>query len=161
MKTSNGNGNNPMKGISRIDTEEKSTHGWFVRIYRRKVISKFFSDNKHGGKDAALQAARQWRDEIYQKHPREDVPFFTRPLPQNTTGVHGVAESYDMWGKGTNRRKVPYFSVFWAPRKGEGRSKRFYHHHYDAREDALAAAAKYRKDREKEILGRYKAGRYN
>ncbi|MBC8505978.1 MAG: hypothetical protein H8D34_14035 [Chloroflexi bacterium] len=156
----NKNGHNPMKGISRIDTDNKSTHGWFVRIYRRKTISKFFSDKKHGGTETALAAAKQWRNKMYEQHPREDVPFFTDPLPQNTTGVHGVTESYDMWGKGSNRRKVPYFSVFWAPRRGEGRAKRFYHHWYDTPEEALADAAKFRKDREEEIRKRYLAGQY-
>jgi hypothetical protein len=158
MTDYNGNGHNPMKSISRIDSDEKSTHGWFVRIYRRKVISKFFSDRKHGGKDVALKLARQWRDEILQKYP--DVPFFTEPLPHNTTGVHGVTQSHDIWGKGSNRRKVPYYSVFWAPRKGEVRSKRFYHHWYDTPEEALADAAKFRKDREQEIRQRYLAGQY-
>lgn len=152
------NNHNQMKGISRIDTEEKSTHGWFVRIYRRKTISKFFSDRKHGGKEAALAKARQWRDEIYKQHPRENVPFLTEPLPQNTTGVHGVSVSHDIWGK--NQRKVPYYSVFWAERKGEYRTKRFYHHWYDTPEEALAAAADFRKEREKEIRRRYLAGQY-
>ena len=161
MTDNNGNGQNPMKGISRIDRDENSTYGWFVRIYRdNKIISKFFSDKKHGGRDIALAMAKQWRNEMYQEHPREDVPFFTEPLPTNTTGVHGVTSSHDFWGTGSNRRKMPYYSVFWAERRGKHLTKRFYHHWYDTPEDALVAAAKFRKDREKEILRRYLAGQY-
>lgn len=43
------------------------THGWWARIYRteqgvQRVYSKHFSDGLHGGKGAALRAARAWRD---------------------------------------------------------------------------------------------------
>ncbi|MBT3391355.1 MAG: hypothetical protein HN413_13215 [Chloroflexi bacterium] len=161
MTTSNNKGRNPTKGISRIDTDKNSTHGWFVRIYRRKTIRKFFSDGKYGGKDGALDAAKQWRDEMYRQYPREDVPFHTERLATNTTGVHGVSESHDLWGKGAKRRKVRYYSVFWAPRKGEVCTKRFYHHHFVSSQEALAEAEKFRKAREEEIRKRYLAGKYD
>jgi hypothetical protein len=52
------------RGITRIDHPTHRTHGWFVRIYggKRPCASKFFSDLKHGGVEAALAAAELWRD---------------------------------------------------------------------------------------------------
>jgi hypothetical protein len=49
-----------MKGISRIDQQEKHNHGFFVRLKRRgKVHSAFFADKSNGGRPAALRAARK------------------------------------------------------------------------------------------------------
>ena len=50
---------NPNKGISRIDQDEKRTHGWFVRIMRKgRVSTAFFADLSNGGKGKALAKAR-------------------------------------------------------------------------------------------------------
>ena len=52
------------RGITRIDHPTHRTHGWFARIYGSKQAraSKFFSDLKYGGVEAALAAAEDWRD---------------------------------------------------------------------------------------------------
>ncbi len=53
-------GASPNKGISRIDQEDKRTHGWFVRIMRKgQVHNAFFADQTHGGKGKALELARK------------------------------------------------------------------------------------------------------
>jgi hypothetical protein len=140
-----------MKGISRIDT--KDTHGWFVRAYHDgKTHSRFFSDNPHGGRDKASKKAIAYRDKYYRDHNIQHLPFFTKPMPQNTTGINGVSETYQRARNGT---KIPCFSVFWAPYPNVRKTKRFYFHHYNSREDALQAAAEFRKEREKEILRRH------
>lgn len=53
-----------MKGISRIDQDERRTHGWYVRVRLRsgRYASKLFSDKMHGSKKKALDAAAAYRD---------------------------------------------------------------------------------------------------
>ena len=54
--------------ISRIDQESKNQHGWYVRMrFRGQPTSRFFSDQKYGGTDPALLAARDWRDRTFQE----------------------------------------------------------------------------------------------
>jgi len=147
---------NTRKGISRIDAN--GTHGWFVRVYHHgNVYRKFFSDSVFGGEDAALQAAIAHRDEYIREHQIQYLPFFTAPMKSNATGVHGVSETFQRTSSG---EKIACFSVFWAPRRNERRTKRFYIHHYDSREDALQAAAEFRKEKEREILASYQAGEH-
>ena len=148
------NGTNNRKGISRMDTG--STRGWFLRVYQRgEVYRKFFSDSVFGSGEAALQAAIAHRDAYVREHQIEYLPFFTAPMKSNTTGVHGVSETFQCTSSG---EKIPCFSVFWAPRRNERRTKRFYIHHFDSREETLQAAAEFRKEKEREILARYQAG---
>ena len=140
-----------LKNISRMDYN--STHGWFVRIYHHgKVYRKLFSDIVFGSGDAALQAAIEHRDEYVREHQIKYFPFFTEPMKSNKTGVHGVSEIFYCTRSG---KKIIYFSVFWAPRPNQRRNKRFYHHHFNSREDALQAAAEFRKEKEREILARF------
>lgn len=156
MSLSPNNTAKDLKSISRMDA--RSTHGWFVRIYHRgKTHRKLFSDSIFGNQAAALQAAIAYRDEYLRKHHIEDLPFFTLPMKSNTTGVNGVSDTFH---RTRNGRKIPYFSVFWAPKRNQRRHKRFYIHHYDSREDALQAATAFRKEKEQEILARYEAGEY-
>ena len=138
-----------MKGISRIDS--RNTHGWFVRVYRDgKIHSKMFSDGVHGGRQTALERAIEYRDDYEHKNPSKYINSRVRSKPQknNKTGVIGVSETYSL---SKNGRKLPCFSVSWCPRKNFPRSKKFYHHQYASREEALKAAAEFRKAREEEI----------
>jgi len=145
------NETNNRKGISRMDAG--STRGWFLRVYQRgEVYRKFFSDSVFGSGEAALQAAIAHRDAYVREHQIEYLPFFTAPMKTNTTGVHGVSETFQCTSSG---ERVPYFSVFWAPRPNQRRNKRFYHHNFDSREAALQAAAEFRKEKEREILARF------
>ena len=56
------------RGISRIDQSSTRTHGWFVRAdFRDRPDGtnaprhqKFFGDYTHGGKRAALRAAKEY-----------------------------------------------------------------------------------------------------
>jgi len=156
MSSSPNNTAKDLKSISRIDTG--STHGWFVRIYHRgKTHRKLFSDSIFGSQEAALQAAIAYRDDYLRTHHIEDLPFFTHPMKSNTTGVNGVSETFH---RSRNGRKIPYFSVFWAPKRNQRRHKRFYIHLFESREGALQAATAFRKEKEQEILARYQSGEY-
>lgn len=156
ISSSTDNAANNLKSISRMDVG--STHGWFVRIYYRgKTHRKLFSDSVFGSQEAALRAAIAYRDDYLRRHQIDDLPFFTHPMKSNTTGVNGVSETFH---RSRNGRKIPYFSVFWAPKRNQRRHKRFYIHLFDSREDALQAATAFRKEKEQEILARYQAGEY-
>jgi len=156
MSSSPNNAAKDLKSISRMDI--RSTHGWFVRIYYRgKTHRKLFSDSIFGSQEASFQAAIAYRDGYLQRHQIDDLPFFTYPMKSNTTGVNGVSETFH---RSNNGRKIPYISVFWAPKRNQRRHKRFYIHLYDSREDALQAATAFRKEKEQVILARYQAGEY-
>ncbi len=64
-----------LRGISRIDQDERRTHGWYVRVRLRtgKYASKLFSDKSHGSKSKALDAATKYRDTFTPPAPKKAV----------------------------------------------------------------------------------------
>jgi len=111
-----------MKGISRIST---SGVGWFVRLYRKgKVISKFFSDSKYGGKEQALQVAQTYLRQAAREHPAEPKkPFRETRLRNNKSGYNGICETFSRTRKGV---KIPCWEVSWNYPPNKGHSKSFY-----------------------------------
>jgi len=118
-----------MKNISRIDQASKNTFGWFVRIRRDgKKISRFFSDGKYGGKDKALNSAREFRNSNlleWQRFARN--PDRAMHLgKQSNIGYPGI--SYCV--KSKNRNGEVYqehvFQVSYSPEKGVHKNKSFY-----------------------------------
>jgi hypothetical protein len=71
-------------------------HGsWRVRVYGHPT--KFFADSKHGGKDAALQAAIQWRDARWdgKLHQRQKLtPRERAAIRRSKRYYKEVAEQY-------------------------------------------------------------------
>lgn len=52
-------------GITRIDQDDKYTHGWWVRRVRnKKRLSKFFSDREYGGSKESKKAAEKHSEEL-------------------------------------------------------------------------------------------------
>ena len=94
------NNGKSVPGISRIDS--KHTHGWYVRVYGNGGVftSKLFSDRLYGGKDAALDNAKEYRDrysKIAKEFKREGRnpnrrPFYSKAPKNNQSGVVGVNE---------------------------------------------------------------------
>ncbi len=114
------------RGISRIDQSSHRTHGFFVRVHRRrKIHSAFFSDKKHGGWRQALAAAqahylkmraelgmpgrvsRRWNAGIVRRRGR--------------SGIHGVQRIMIRGG----RRLRKYWKATWSPERGVVRRKQF------------------------------------
>jgi hypothetical protein len=61
-----------MKGVSRIDQEEKNNHGWFVRLMRDgERYSAFFADKKNGGKGKALALAKKAYAAMVRDHAKK------------------------------------------------------------------------------------------
>jgi hypothetical protein len=114
------------RGISRIDQPSHRTHGFFVRVARkRKIHSAFFADKKHGGREPALVAARahylklrsrlgmpgrvsrRWNAEIIRRKGR--------------SGIHGVRRVIVRGG----RRLRKNWMATWSPEHGVVRKKQF------------------------------------
>jgi hypothetical protein len=62
------------ENIRRIDTKpraQKQTHGFQVHFLRGdRVVTKMFSDNVFGGKQAARRAARKFKQSMLRRLPR-------------------------------------------------------------------------------------------
>lgn len=132
------------KGISRIDSG--STHGWFVRGYRNgKTYSRLFSDLKCGGREEALEAARQFRESLYRK--LDDIPETPRARrivtrdARNRTGVIGVCRTIK---KSPNGVQYPCYSVSWRPQRGVQKCTSFSIRKY-GEEEAFRLAVEYRR----------------
>ena len=67
---------NPLseENIRRIDTKpraKKQTHGFQVHFLRGdRVVTRMFSDNVYGGKQAARRAARKFKQSMLRRLPR-------------------------------------------------------------------------------------------
>ena len=137
-----------MKGISRIETKGA---GWFARLYRRdKVISKFFSDGRYGGKEQALRVAQAYLRQAERENPAEPPkPFRETLLRNNRSGYNGICETYGCTRRGA---KIPRWDVSWNYPPGKAHSKSFYFHDEQERKQALKEARQFRKEREAELL---------
>ncbi len=141
-----------MKGISRVDSTRAK--GWLVRVYHQgETHSKFFSDGRYGGRGKALQLAIDKRRELCEQlglpaamEAPPPLPFQTRPGPKNRTGVVGVCETIDRGRGGVLKCFLVTYYL-----NGRPGNKRFYHHLFDSREEAFAAAVKYRKTIEAQL----------
>ena len=118
-----------VKNVKRIDTGR--THGWQVCIQRDgEQTTKLFSDKKYGGREEALELAKEYRDELL-----EDLPSLpegpnahlhtdrTRQQAWKTltrTGVKGISLT---WAKGKSGTRYPHVCAMW-PDPETGRRKR-------------------------------------
>ena len=139
-------------GISRIDTE--STHGWYVRAYRNgKVQSKFFSDRKYGDKWAALESAKDHRDDLFQtvasepKEPRKRSPQIS--AKRSGTGVVGVTRTDKRSASGN---MLTCYSVSWRPKPNVQKCTSFSWEKY-GEEAAFTMAVSHRFERLIEAYG--------
>lgn len=109
------------KGISRIDQPERRTHGWYVRVHFNGVRrAKFFSDAAHEGRDEALAAAVQWRNQTERElgKPRTERLVIARN-PRNRSGITGVQRKTkvvrDERGERVTRN---VYEITWNPEPG-------------------------------------------
>lgn len=114
-----------IKNISRIDTG--ATHGYQVRMRRRKKnFDKFFGDNKFGGKRKALDAAREFRNEIdqqYREYTRKERTRMKEPPPSSgITGVRLETKTVESNGYITT---YSFWVAQWSPEPGVRKTRRF------------------------------------
>ncbi len=144
------------KSVSRIDQEIKGTHGWYVRVgFRGEWRVKFFSDLQFDGREGALAAALEYRDEMERElgKPRTDrvVPA-TRP--RNNTGVLGVSRVEKPFRDRNGRLQTrPVFEVTWTPEPNVIQRTSVSINKYGEKE-ALRRALQLRREKEREIYGK-------
>lgn len=109
------------KHISRIDSEAKNMHGWYVRVSNKgKIVEpKFFSDKVYGGTDTALQEAVDYRNnlEIRLGKPRTDRVIVSNN-PFNQSHILGVRKIRKPTGSKDSNGTPKYtdaFEVTWNP----------------------------------------------
>lgn len=143
------------KGVSRIDQPSKKCHGWYVRVaFNGTKASKFFNDEKCGGRDEGLKAAVQWRNEQEAelgkpRTERQIIPLTKR----NTSGVVGVRKRVrSVKGRNGKPSKVEYFEVSWSPWPGKLCRKLFSVEKF-GESQAFLKACQFRREREREFLG--------
>ncbi len=148
MRQNNGK-SKAMYGISRIDSNDHQTHAWRVSLRRRgNLFVKNFPDRKWGGKSRALSGAKQYRDELVQRHPPMSRKEFCTILRSNNksgvTGVYKYAKSFRL-RDGTIKQ-----SWYWAATWPIGGSKQSH---------LTLSINEYGEDRARElaIRARYKA----
>lgn len=88
-----------MHNITRLDY--KNTHGWWVRIKRRpEFYSKLFSDGIWGGKEEALEEARNWRDDMLRQSPKCTIRSSELTSKGIKTGIAGLSLSFEKGQQG-------------------------------------------------------------
>jgi hypothetical protein len=103
-------------GICRIDQPEKHNHGFFVRLTRRgKIHSGFFSDKKHGGREAAFVAAQKHYQQLRVKLGESKTPsrrFWAEVRRRKgRSGIHGVQKFVDR----RSSKPVTVWKATWSP----------------------------------------------
>lgn len=140
------------RGISRVD--HKHTHGWLARVYlsHKRTVAKLFSDKKLGGREAALEQARLWRNNYpiaEEDRPNPTPPKFLRTTPKNNSSWRvGVSRST---GKRSRGKLTPCFQVCWVPERCHPKNKVFYWSQYESEEKAFEAACEFREQMEREM----------
>lgn len=143
------------KSISRIDQPEKRNHGWYVRVYfRGKMYSKFFNDRHHGGPEAALEEAVQYRNELEKEigKPRSER-FVVRVSPRNQSGMIGVSRRMKKSGHKGRPEGYDVFEVTWSPKPGQIARTSVSIEKY-GEEEAFRRACAIRREKEREIYRR-------
>lgn len=116
----------PMLCIQRLDTRHRGT--WKVQIKRAKERKhKYFPDSGYGGKDAALAAAKAWRDQTLAEMDGPDYQVWKRdhPLATNTTGMPGVYRGVAGSKQGGKVVETPYWEGNWTDLHGKRRRRVF------------------------------------
>lgn len=116
---------NPRRNITRIEmysSNGKPHGGWEVRIQRRgRKYEKFFADGQHGGRRAALQAAKIFRDDMEERLRPYTVKELARiPSVRNKSGIVGVRRAVQV----EETDEYVYTYAFWIAQWTDGKGKR-------------------------------------
>ena len=139
---------NSRRNISRIETKSSSGKvygGWEVRLQRRgEKTEKFFSDSGYGGKRAALEAAKEFRDEIETKSRKYTVEELAEnPSARNRSGVVGVRLHKQVDTRGEYEFHYWYWVAQWTDGHGKRRTRSYsVHTHGDDEAFRLACEAR-------------------
>lgn len=140
---------NPRRNISRVvpaDRNGKSS-GWMVRMQRKRdKFHRFFSDSVFGGNRAALQAAKEYRDELELDTEKLNTEERSQtPSTRNKSGVVGVRLHRQKDIRGTYEYQYWYWVAQWIDGRGRRRTRSFSIHNYGD-DKAYRLACKARRD---------------
>jgi hypothetical protein len=142
-----------MKSISRIDQPAKKHHGYYVRVsFRGKQHSKFFSDKKFGGGEAALEAAIRYRNETEAELGKPRTDRVVVAPADKAKGGGGVRRYMKPTRRGDKVHYSDVYEVTWCPEPGKVRRKRFYIGKLGERE-AKRRAYEFRRVQERRMYG--------
>ncbi len=116
-----------MKHIYRINHAKSRTHSWLVTVQRRGVIyHRHFTDNVHGGKKKALDAAQVYRDSLIATlRPLTRLERCRIKKKNNRSGVSGVTRiDATEQSRGRSRRRQ-YWLAQWPIGGGKAKTKKF------------------------------------
>jgi hypothetical protein len=139
---------NPRRNISRIETtnkDGKTYGGWEVRMQRQGIrFEKFFSDLVHGGKRAALQAAKEHRDDLESYYPKSTVKQLAKQTSvRNRSGVVGVRLHKQKDRRGDFEYQYWYWVAQWTDGNGRRKTRSFsIHQHGDDEAYEMAVEAR-------------------
>lgn len=148
-----------MRNIIRMDYPRRGAHGqsraWWVRVKRgKKLHSRYFSDNKYGGEEKALIAAKDYRDELENQLGFARSGFESYRRISNKSGIAGIHKAMN-----TTRRKngksysyLCWYASWLDPITGKRRNRSFAIPKYGEAE-ALRLAIKAREEAIENILG--------
>ncbi len=148
-----------IKGLSRIDSEKKKMHGWYVRVYGGgKTYAKYFSDHRYGGKNKALVTALHHLEKLTKKVEKKFANFaayqnqplyWNKPGKSNQSGLVGIHRCETM----SHGREVAYWAATWNER-GQRKDKAFYFSNkLRTEEEAKRLAIEYRAQKLIELSG--------
>ncbi|MFK7734180.1 MAG: AP2/ERF family transcription factor [Pseudomonadales bacterium] len=127
MRKNNGS-SQAMYCISRIDDDIHRTYAWRVSMCRRgKRYVRNFSDKKLGGQEIALNAAKQYRDQLLVRHaPITRQEFSVAKRRNNKSGITGVytyAKRFQL--RDGSIRETWYWEANWPTERGESAHESF------------------------------------
>lgn len=130
---------NPRRNISRIEKSAADgaiIGGWEVRLQRRKLkFNQYFADSVHGGKNAALRAAKAYRDQLEVAEPAMTVSDRAAiPSSRNRSGVVGVRLHHQKSQHGDFEYSYWFWVAQWVDGRGRRKSKSFSIDKYGDRE---------------------------
>jgi len=148
MRLSRKNPNN--RNITRMDHEK--VRGYWVRVVKDgKLYQRLFSDGQYGGKRRAMQAAREYRDEVRKKLFGDKADAQRRVFTscrRNTSGMVGV----HYVEKKRNGSVTRAYVASWCPTKGGPQKHKYFSVNQLGKREAYRQACAYRQARVEEIL---------
>lgn len=138
--------------IRRVDTDINHTHAWLVQAQRQGKISvKMFSDRLYGGKQKALNAAIEYRNNILAAVPNYKYHLQRRSILRrnNTSGIPGVGYYENISNPNTKRIAI-FWVAFWNDESGVRHQRKFSVSRYGERKAKKLAVAQ-REKRLKEV----------
>ena len=138
--------------IRRFDTDINHTHAWLVQVQRQGgIFIKMFSDRLYGGKQKALNAAIEFRDNTLTAVSNYKYHYQRRSILRrnNTSGIPGVGH-YENISNPNTKNVAIFWAAFWDDEFGVRRQRKFAVSRYGERKAKKLAIAE-REKRLKEV----------